>query len=401
MNISKRVVITGIGAVTPLGNTFKETLKGIIEGISGISICKKSDVSKLPWKVVGEVKGFSAEDILTKKEIHRYGLFIQYALKATHEAIKDSNITLPTDTLVVIGSSRGGIYEIENVFDKIYKNIRISAYFMPATTLNMVTSVISQKFRLSSKTLTISSACASGAVAVGEAFEAIKAGICKVAICGGTEAPITRLCLEGYGRMGVLTKKNSKDSSCPFDIHRDGFILSEGACIMILEEMENAISRGASIYAEIKSYANITELKHQTEPLLKAEIQVINKALKNASLNVSDIEHINCHAASTKLGDAIEAEALKRIFGNRIYDIPITAVKSMTGHMLAASSAFEVAITAVSLKNGLIPPTINTKEVEFKLNISSILRKMTINNAISTSFGFGGVNVAILLKKIR
>jgi 3-oxoacyl-(acyl-carrier-protein) synthase len=394
----RRVVITGIGAVTPLGCSFKESFRGVFEGRSGLGVCSRSLLDGLPWKVVGEVKGFSAGEVLSKKEIARLGLFVQYSLVAVQEAIEDAGLSPPPDTLVVVGTSRGGIYEIERAF---LQQKRLSPYLMPATTHNMAASAISERWRISGTSHTLSSACASGAVAIGEAYRAIKSSQARVAICGGTEAPITRVCLEGYGRMGVLSTVSTSEASRPFDRRRDGFVLSEGACMMVIEELEHALRRGAEIYAEIVGYATLTMVRRQIEPVVEAEEEVIRQALEDASLSPSDIDHINCHGTSTRLGDSVEAAALERIFGKRFSQIPLTAVKSMTGHMLAGSSAFEVGVTAVSLRDGVIPPTINTKEPEFKLNISNIKRTEGIQTALTTSFGFGGVNAAVVLSRIK
>jgi 3-oxoacyl-[acyl-carrier-protein] synthase II len=393
----KRAVITGIGAVTPLGCSFKESLKGVFEGKSGLGICSKPLLNELPWRTVGEVKGFSPEGLLGKKEIVRLGLFVQYSLVAVQEALEDAGLSPPPDTLVIVGTSRGGIYEIERA---LLQQRRLSPYLMPATTHNMAASAISERWRISGPSHTLSSACASGAVAVGEAYRAIKSSQTKVAICGGTEAPITRVCLEGYGRMGAISKAADPKASRPFDKRRDGFLLSEGACMMVIEELEHALRRGAKVYAEIVGYATLTMVKRQIEPVVEAEEEVIRQALEDASLTRSDIDHINCHGTSTRLGDSVEASALERVFGRRLSQIPLTAIKSMTGHMLAGSSAFEVGVTAVSLRDGIIPPTINTEEPEFMLNISNIKRTEDIQSALTTSFGFGGVNAAVVLSRI-
>ncbi len=397
----RRVVITGIGAVTPLGLTFRDSCESLKRGISGVATCTKVDISDLPWKVSGEVKGFDPSLYLTKKEINRSDLFIQYALVAATEACDDASLKPPRNTAVLIGSSRGGIATLEKAVRESFTNKRrLSAYLMSATTITMAASAISNRFRLKGYALGLSSACASGAVAIGEAFRMIRDGATDVAIAGGTESPLCRLCLEGYGRMGVLSKGRDAQASRPFDRKRDGFVLSEGAAVVILEEMERAVKRGARIYAEVAGYATYTDGSVQTGSTVQAEAKTMRDAMAHAGLREADIDLINAHATATQVGDRVEAEAIEAVFGRYLQDIPVTANKSLTGHMLAASGAFELAVTAMAVFKGEIPPTINLDDPEFGLNIPVSLMKREINVAITNSFGFGGVNASLLLKKV-
>lgn len=419
----RRVVVTGIGVVSPLGNTFADTWQSAIKGISGIGEITKFDSSHLRWKAAGELKNFEAGRYLSLKEINRLDPFIQYALAASFMAVEDAglirfkegNYQKPAEYLypemlrngaVIIGSSRGGITYIEKEIKRLYsgKNIRhsVSPYIMPSTTISMASSYISQKLEIKGYCLGISNACASGTNAIGEGYRLIKAGYQHPVICGGTEAPLCRICFEGYGTAGALSKSNSNKASRPFDRKRDGFVLSEGSCILVLEEYKKALKRGCKIYGEIAGYGNTTDAYHQTKPLFTGEAEAISLALKDAEIMPEKIDFINAHGTSTPLGDYSEAKAIKLVFGNIASSIPVTSLKSMTGHMLAASGSLEVAITLMSLKHGIITPTINLteKDPECDLNIVTKTKKIGIKNAISSSFGFGGVNAVIAIRKL-
>ncbi|MEC4686459.1 MAG: beta-ketoacyl-[acyl-carrier-protein] synthase family protein [Nitrospirota bacterium] len=399
----RRVVITGIGAVTPLGLNFQETWDGLKKGLSGLSGCSRVEVDDIPWKVTGELRGFDTLSFLTPKEKNRLDPFIQFSLAAALSAFEDTSLYPEPNIMVIIGSSRGGVSRIEESLSAYFKEGRpLSAYLMPATTISMAPSYIAHKLGLRGYCLGISNACASGTMAIGEAFRLIRTGYADIALTGGTEAPLCRLCLEGYGRTGALSTGTDSSASRPFDRDRDGFVLSEGACVMVVEEMQHAIKRGAVIYAEIMGYASINDGFHQTMPSEAGEAATISLALQYAGITTEEVDMVNAHGTSTVSGDRVEALALKEVFGTRLRDIHVTANKSMTGHMLAASGALEVAATAMSLHEGLIPPTINLAlpDRECGLNISSDLVEKDIRVALSTSFGFGGINAALVLKKV-
>jgi len=399
----RRVVITGIGAVTPLGPDFQETWKGFKKGLSGLSGCSRVEVDDIPWKVTGELRGFDALSFLTPKEKNRLDPFIQYSLAAALSAFKDASLCSEPNIIVIIGSSRGGVTRIEESLRAYFKDGRpLSAYLMPATTISMAPSYIAHRLGLKGYCLGISNACASGTMAIGEAFRLIVTGYADIALTGGTEAPLCRLCLEGYGRTGALSTGTDSRASRPFDRDRDGFVLSEGACVLVVEEMQQAIRRGAVIYAEIMGYAGINDGFHQTQPSEAGEAATIRLALQNAGITMDEIDMINAHGTSTVAGDRVEALALKEVFGRRLKDIHVTANKSMTGHMFAASGALEVAATAMSLHEGVVTPTINLAQSdrECGLNISSDLAEKDMRVALSTSFGFGGINAALVLKKV-
>ncbi len=401
----QRVVITGIGVVTPLGNNIETTWQGLTNGLSGIRHITRFNAEALPSRIAGELKGFSPEDYLPKKDILRLDPFIHYAFAAATMAIEDAGlINNPKSKIlspagVIIGSSRGGIMTIEQSIH----DCRLSAYLMPATTISMAASYISMRFAISGHAIGISTACASGATAIIEAVRLIRDGEIDLAIAGGSEAPICRLAVGGYSAAGVLSRRNDEPEwACrPFDKDRDGFVLAEGAGVIVIERLEHALKRGAKIYAEIIGYGTSSDAFHPTMPCSDGEAIAINKALRDAGVKIDDIDYINAHATSTILGDRTEAEAIKKVFGSRAYHIPISASKSMLGHMLGAAGAVEAAITAISLQRGVITPTINLEYPDVLLNHIRKTEPKDINIAISHSFGFGGVNAVLVLRRFE
>jgi 3-oxoacyl-[acyl-carrier-protein] synthase II len=430
-----RVVVTGIGAVSPLGNSFNESWEATKAGLSGIAPVAKFDVSDVGWKVAGELKGFDSGKYLSLKEINRLDPFVHYAVAAAIMAAEDaglinpplppfakggvggitnSELRTPNSELlesagVIIGSSRGGISTIEKELQRKYlsgisrHSSRTSAYLMSSTTISMASSYVAQKLGIKGFCLGISNACASGTSAIGEAYRLIRSGYQCLLLCGGAEAPVCRLSVEGYGSSGVLSKVNNSSASRPFDRTRDGFVLSEGACVFVLEDYGSALKRGARIYGEIVGYGNTTDAFHQTMPYPEGEAKAIKTAIDEAGLKPGDIDFINAHGTSTPLGDKTETEAIKLSFGNRAYHIPVTSIKSVTGHMLAASGALEAAVTLMSMNEGIIPPTINLKErdPECDLDYVTQLRRSEVMFAISNSFGFGGVNAVLVFKRLN
>ena len=413
-----RVVVTGIGAVSPLGNSLRKCWEVAKTGLSGIALITRFDPSEIKWKVAGELKGFDAQKYLSLKEINRLDPFVHYAVAAAMMAAEDaglisSHLSFSTRHLsldsggVIIGSSRGGISTIEKELQKkclsgiMHRASRISPYLMPSTTISMASSYIAQKLGIKGYCLGISNACASGTNAIGEAYRLIRSGYHGPVFCGGAEAPVCRICIEGYGESGALSQVNDSSASKPFDMTRDGFVLSEGACILVLENYEDALKRGARIYGEIIGYGNTTDAFHQTIPAQEGEARAIKMAINEAGLKPEDIDFINAHGTSTPLGDKIETKAIKLSFGKRAYQIPITSIKSLTGHMLAASGSLEAAFTLMSIDEGIIPPTINLKErdPECDLDYATELRRAQIEYAISHSFGFGGVNAVLVMRK--
>jgi 3-oxoacyl-[acyl-carrier-protein] synthase II len=401
----RRVVVTGIGAVTPLGNTFRESWKNLLEGMSGISRIEGFDVSDLAWTYAGQIRGLSFESFLTNKERRRYDLFVQYAAIAARQAVDDAGLNDASgdDVSVIVGSSRAGVSSLDRAVRQQHDSgKKISPYLMPSTTTSMAASFIAQKFGYRGECEGISSACASGTVAIGNAYRLIRTGLSDIVVAGGTEAPICRVCIEGYGNAGALSKREGDHISSPFDKARDGFVLSEGACILIFEEYESARKRGVTIYGEVIGYAGGMDAYHQTRPSSMGEVKTILKALGDAMVSTHSVGFISAHAPSTLLGDRAEAEALRSVFGTQTSAIAVSSFKSCTGHMLAASGAFEAASSLMVLKEGIIPPTINLKDKDpaCNLNIVTAKQKTDADCAMVNSFGFGGVNAVLVVKKI-
>jgi 3-oxoacyl-[acyl-carrier-protein] synthase II len=425
----KRVAITGVGAVTPLGNNIDTTWTNLIRGQSGISRITKFDTSGLPSRIAGELNDFRPEDFLPRMVILRLDPFVHYAAAAAYMSIEDAGLInqrsavsghlsekdeeiKPTNHSpellksagVIIGSSRGGITSLENAIEKhILKSKPVSAYLMSSSTINMASSYISMKFGTNGPALGISTACASGTNAVGEAFRMVRNGEIDIAIAGGAEAPICRVAVGGYGTAGALSKRNNepRKASRPFDTDRDGFVIAEGAAVLVLEELEHAMARGARIYAELAGYGTSSDACHQTKPDHEGEAMAINRALRDANVSDSDVDYINAHATSTFLGDIAESKAIRKIFGRNAAGIPISSSKSMLGHMIGAAGAAEAAITALSIFKGTITPTINLEipDPDCDLHFAASVIKKDINIAISDSFGFGGVNAVLVFKK--
>jgi len=412
-----RVVITGVGAVTPLGNTFQDSWNAVKAGGSGVRKVTKVAGSKIKWIAAGELKHFMADAFLGRKELRRLDPFVHYAVSAAAMSAEDAGLIQAsrpchedylTSGGVIIGSSRGGIGTIEKALmnmrnhDLNEQSYRLSPYLMPATTISMAASSIAQKLGLSGHCLALSNACASGSNAIGEAYRLLKSGFRGPVVAGGTDAPICRLCLEGYGRSGALSKSGPDCASRPFDRQRDGFVLSEGACMLVLENLETALKRETKIYGEVIGYGNTVDAFHQTKPDIRGEIRALRSALEEAGIEPDGIDYISAHGTSTQIGDYVESEAILASFGDTAQHIPVSAIKSMTGHMLAASGAFETACTAMSLLEGVVPPTINIREKDSRCGINLITerRDLLIKTALSSSFGFGGVNAVLVLRKL-
>ncbi|MEW6601988.1 MAG: beta-ketoacyl-[acyl-carrier-protein] synthase II [Nitrospirota bacterium] len=416
----RRVVITGIGAVTPLGNDMNSTWENIIQRRSGIGRITKFDTSNLPSRIAGELKDFGPGMFMPAKDILRLDPFVHYAAAAGLMACKDAGLTdsaaengtglcrgvlqyAPT-VGVIIGSSRGGVTSMEKALERhLVQRKPFSAYLMSASTINMASAYISMRLGIRGPALGVSTACASGSTAIGEAFRMIRHGDIDVAFAGGAEAPVCRLAVGGYGASGALSVRNNEPekASRPFDRDRDGFIVAEGACVLVLEELEHALKRDAFVYAELAGYGTSSDAFHQTKPDSKGESESIRKALKDANITADNVDYINAHATSTSLGDSAEAMAIKEVFGARAADIHVSSCKSMLGHMLGASGALEAAITAMSIKKDLITPTINLDNPDeaLGLNIATSTISGRINTAVSNSFGFGGINAVLVLKK--
>ncbi len=407
-----RVVVTGMGAISPIGNSLNEIWSNAKAGLPGIVPVNSFDVADIPWKMAGLVKGFHADRYLQPKELIRLDPFIHYAVAAAHMAVADAGLA-GTDALrssgVIIGSSRGGIGTVEKALLSQRMSRRtphfpsVSAYLMPSTTISMAASYVAQKLGISGHCLGVSSACASGSNAIGEAYRFLKSGYGGAVLCGGAEAPVCRMCMEGYGAAGALSKIADPSASRPFDRSRDGFVLSEGACVLVLETYESAMKRQAAIYGEIAAYGNTTDAYHQTVPSAEGEARAIQSAIKEAGLMPHDACFISAHGTSTRLGDKTETRAIKRAFGEDAYSIPVTALKSLTGHMLAASGALEAALALMSLKDGVVPPVAHLLKADPDCDLDYVreCRPAALEYGISQSFGFGGLNSVIIFRKFR
>uniref|UniRef100_A0A832GKV7 3-oxoacyl-[acyl-carrier-protein] synthase 2 n=1 Tax=Caldimicrobium thiodismutans TaxID=1653476 RepID=A0A832GKV7_9BACT len=409
--MKKRVVITGLGAISPLGLSVEETWKKIIAGESGISRITKFDASSLPSQIAGEVKGFKPEEFMSAKLVSRVDTFIQYAIAATEMALSDAGLPksdLGDEVGVIIGVGMGGVGQVEyytRIFDeKGYK--RVTPFFIPMIIPNMAAGQIAILYGAKGPNMAVCTACAAGNHAIGEAFRAIQEGKATAMICGGTEALITPLTVAGFSVMKALSTRNDapEKASRPFDAKRDGFVIAEGCGILILEELEHAQRRGARIYAELLGYGANADAYHMTAPSPEGEgaAKCMELALKDAGLKPEEVDYINAHGTSTPLNDAAETKAIKRTFGEHAYKLMVSSTKSMTGHLLGGAGGLEAVLTVKALETGIVPPTINYEEPDPECDLDYVpnqARKADIKIALSNAFGFGGTNACLVFKK--
>ena len=410
--MARRVVITGLGLITPLGIGNKETWEGVRSGRSGIGPITRFDVSGHKTRIAGELKGFNAGDFMTEKEARRDDPFIHYAVAATRLALEDSGIEV-TDELsprlgVIVASGIGGTITYCDMVRTLDKKgpSRVSPFFIPNVVTNMAAGYISIKFNARGPNCSTTTACAASGHSLSLAAMLIKNGDADAMIAGGSEAPLVSLTVAGFNVIKALSTRNDEPeaASRPFDMDRDGFILSEGAGIVILEEFERAKARGADIYAEVLGAGMSGDAHHITAPSLDGPVRCMRMALENSGLNPEDIDYINAHGTSTKLNDANETAAVKEVFGERAHKIPVSSTKSMTGHMLGAAGTVEACLTALAIKNSVIPPTINqgTKDPECDLDyVPNEARGGKLKTAISNTYGFGGTNSVIALGRVE
>lgn len=408
----ERVVITGLGVVSPIGNDIKTFWNNLIKGESGIVNIDTFDVTNHKTKIAGIVQDFDADEVLGKKEARRLDRFSQFALAAAEQAWSDSKLDLDRIDVerlgVYVGSGIGGIETlIENVDALRQKGPRrVSPTLVPAIMSNAAAAQISIKWNAMGPSMSPVSACAIGNTAIGEAFRLIRSGEADVIFAGGTESAIIDLSIASFGNATALSTRNDNPTkaSRPFDENRDGFVMSEGAGILILESLSHALRREAKIYAEVIGYGASSDAHHivATHPEGKGAYLAMRSALKNANISSEAVDVISAHATSTKVGDISETMAIKQLFGKQAYQIPVTANKSMLGHMLGAAGGVEAIALAMSLKEGIVPPTINLENPDPLCDLDyvpSVARQVKINIGLSNSFGFGGHNAAIVLKK--
>ncbi len=410
--IPRRVVVTGIGVITPVGNNKVDFWQNLIHGVGGIGRITKIDPSNFTSQIAGEIKDFDPANYIDKKEARRMDPFCQFAVSASIQAIEDSGIDFDRCDRdragVIIGSGIGGMYVYEDQHDAYLKKgpKRISPFFIPMLIADIAAGHISINYNLRGPNYATTSACATSAHALGCAVKAIRYGDADIIVSGGAEAPITAMGLGGFCSMKALSTRNDQpEIACrPFDNERDGFIMAEGAGILLLEEFEHAQARNAHIYAEIAGSGFTADAHHITAPIEDGggAANSIAAALKDAGIQPGDVEYINAHGTSTPLNDKSETSAIKKIFGQRAYDIPISSTKSMHGHMLGAGGAVEAIATILSIENGVIPPTINYEfpdpdcDLDYTAN-HAVDKEISV--AISNSFGFGGHNATLALKR--
>ncbi|MFP7737507.1 beta-ketoacyl-ACP synthase II [Priestia aryabhattai] len=408
----ERVVITGMGVVSPIGNNIGTFWSNLIKGESGISSIDTFDITDHKAKIAGIVRDFDADKVLGKKEARRLDRFSQFALAAAEQAWIDSKLDLnhidPERLGVYVGSGIGGIETLIENIDALRQKgpKRVSPTLVPGMISNAAAAQISIKWNAMGPSMSPVSACAIGNTAIGEAFRLIRSGEVDAVFAGGTEAAITDLSVASFGNATALSTRNDNptQASRPFDEGRDGFVMSEGAGILILESLSHALRRGAKIHAEVIGYGASSDAYHMvaTHPEGKGAYLAMRAALRNANISLEEIDVISAHATSTKVGDISETKAIKELFGKQAYRIPITANKSMIGHMLGAAGGVEAIALAMSLKEGIVPPTINLENPDPLCDLDyvpAITRQVKINTGLSNSFGFGGHNAAIVLKK--
>jgi 3-oxoacyl-[acyl-carrier-protein] synthase II len=413
----KRVVVTGLGALTPIGNTVSEYWNGLINGVSGAAFIKSFDVSKFKTKFACEVKNFDAEGFLGRKEARKLDPFVQYALFSTEEAVKDARLDfekLDTSRIGVIwGSGIGGLKtfldEVVN-FAKGDGTPKFNPFFIPKMIADIAPGHISIKYGLRGPNFTTVSACASSNNSLIDAFNYLRLGKANMFITGGSEAIINEAGIGGFNAMHALSTRNDDPSTAsrPFDLDRDGFVAGEGAGTIILEELGHAIKRGAKIYAEMVGGGMSADAYHMTAPHpdgLGASL-VMKAALEDAGLTPLDVDYVNVHGTSTPIGDPQEVKAIQDAFGDRVFDINISSTKSMTGHLLGAAGAVEAIASILALKNGIIPPTINhfTDDPAFDPRINftfNTAQKREVNVVQSNGFGFGGHNASVIFKRYQ
>lgn len=410
--MNRRVVVTGLGLVTPVGNTVETTWAALVEGRSGADFIKKFDTERFSVKFACEVKDFDPLNYIAKKEARKMGAFIQYAIAASQEAVVDSGLKITDDIAENVGtyisSGIGDFWAIEREHEKLLKDGpgRVSPFFIPSAIVNLASGQVSIRHNAKGPNSATATACSAGAHAIGDSFKIIQRGDADAMICGGAESAITPMSVAGFAALRALSTRNNdpQHASRPFDLGRDGFVIGEGAGIVILEELEFARKRGARIYAEIAGYGMTGDAFHITMPddSGSGAVRVMLKALKDAKVEPHDVGYINAHGTSTPYNDKFETMAIKKTFGDHAQKVPISSTKSMTGHLLGAAGGVEAVFSILSIQRDVLLPTINyeTPDPECDLDyIPNQAREARINCALSNSFGFGGTNAALLFKR--
>jgi len=408
--MERRVVITGLGLITSLGVGNKKTWDGVLSGRSGVKTIERFDPSAFKTRIAGEITDFDPELYMNAKEARKTDRFIQYAVSGAKLALDDAGLEITDDlserTGTVIGTGIGGMETYVNTVLAMEKRgpDRLSPFFIPNIITNMAAGYVSITYNAKGPNCATTTACAASAHAMGYSVMAIRKGEADIMISGGTEAPLVPVTIAGFNAMRALSTNNDnpEGASRPFDLERDGFIISEGAGILILEELEFAKKRGATIYAEILGYGMSSDASHITAPSLEGPVKSMKDAIKDSGINPDEIDYINAHGTSTQLNDANETAAIKTVLGERAYKTPVSSTKSMTGHMLGAAGGVESAFTVLALQQGVLPPTINLDNPDPACDLDYVpheARQASITTALSNSFGFGGTNASLIFRK--
>lgn len=409
----RRVVVTGVGVVSPLGTGNQVNWDALVNGRSGIGPITRFDASELPVRIAGEVRDFNPEAFIDKKEIKKMDLFIQYSLAAAHFAMEDSGLVIDEGNAervgVLVGAGLGGLPTIERYHSAMLEGgyRKISPFFIPMLIINLAPGHISIKYGAKGPNVSSVSACATGTHSIGDAYHMIKRGDADAMIAGGTESTVTPLGIGGFAVMKALSDRNDDPTSAsrPFEKNRDGFVMGEGAGILVLEEYETAKKRGARIYAEVVGYGMSGDAYHLTAPAPGGEgaARCIKMALACAGINPEQVDYINAHGTSTPYNDLYETMAIKSVFGDHAYKLAVSSTKSMTGHLLGAAGGIEAVYSVMALEHGVLPPTINYHEPDPECDLDYVpntAREQRITYAMSNNFGFGGTNASLLFKKI-
>ncbi|ATB38046.1 beta-ketoacyl-[acyl-carrier-protein] synthase II [Cystobacter fuscus] len=416
---NRRVVITGTGIITALGTGTEKNWQAMLAGQSGIATITRFELGKMDTRFAGEVKDFQPEQFIDRREVRRMDLFAQYALAAADMAVKESGLPIGPDAPhgyqaekvgVIVGSGIGGISSLEEQHRKgLEKGFdRLSPFFIIQMIINMAPGLISMRYGCKGPNWSPVSACATSAHAIGEAWKSIRLGECDAVIAGGAEAAITPLGMGGFSVMKALSNRNDDPmrASRPFDKERDGFVMGEGAGIIVLEELEHAKKRGANILAELVGYGANSDAHHVTQPAPEGEgaARCMRLALASAGMNPEDVGYINAHGTSTPFNDANETKAIKTVFGAHARKLPVSSTKSMTGHMLGAAGGAEAVVSVMTLQRGVIPPTINLTSPDPECDLDYVpnqAREQRVDSVMSNSFGFGGTNAVLVFKRFR
>ena len=410
----RRVVITGAGLVSPVGIGVEASWEALKAGKSGIALITQFDATEFATKIAGEVKGFEPEDWMPPKEVKKMDRFIHLGLAAAQMALKDSGLEVTEANAervgVIVGSGMGGLPAIER-YTKIVNERgprRISPFFIPMAIINLASGQISMSIGAKGPNSSPVTACATGNHSIGDAFRLVQTNRADAMICGGTESVITPLGIGGFNAMKALSTRNDEPerASRPFDLNRDGFVMGEGSGVLIIEEMESAKKRGANIIAEIVGYAMTADAYHMSSPAPEGEggARCMKLALEDGGMNPGEVGYINAHGTSTKFGDELETMAIKTVFGDHAYKLAVSSTKSMTGHLLGAAGGLESVATALSLRDGVVPPTINleTPDPECDLDyVPNQAREIALDCALTNSFGFGGTNACLVFKRFK